>query len=100
MADQMAASGDPNPFAPAEDASPEEVAAFQERMARMMTPDDKITTWVDVSDVIDEKWAAINRHVTQMSPDSFFLRGGLESWRKFWGKEAFILRQARIAVDL
>jgi LmbE family N-acetylglucosaminyl deacetylase len=100
MADRMAASGEPNPWAPPDDATPEQLAEMQERMARMLTPDDKITTWVDVGDEIGAKWSAINRHVTQMSKDSFFLLGGVETWREFWGKEAFILREARVAADL
>jgi N-acetyl-1-D-myo-inositol-2-amino-2-deoxy-alpha-D-glucopyranoside deacetylase len=100
MTKEMEASGEQSRWAPPEGASAEELAAFHERMARMLTPDDKITTWVDVGDVIDQKWAAINRHVTQMAPDSFFLRAGIDGWRRFWGKEAFVLREARIAADL
>jgi LmbE family N-acetylglucosaminyl deacetylase len=99
MADEMAKSGEPNRWAPPEGASPGEVAAFEERMARMLTPDEDITTWVDVADVIEAKWAAINRHVTQMATDSFFLKHGLRGWRRFWGKEAFILREAHVPAE-
>jgi N-acetyl-1-D-myo-inositol-2-amino-2-deoxy-alpha-D-glucopyranoside deacetylase len=100
MADRLAESGEPNPWAPPENASPEELAAMQERFARMLVPDEAITTWVDVSDVLDAKWAAIHRHVTQMSADSFFLKVGKDAWSEFWSKEAYVLREARIPVDL
>ena len=95
----MEESGQPNPWAPPPDATPEQLAEMQAQMDRMLTPDELITTWIDVSEVIDQKWAAINRHVTQMAPDSFFLRAGLDGWRRFWGRESFVLREARIPVE-
>jgi N-acetyl-1-D-myo-inositol-2-amino-2-deoxy-alpha-D-glucopyranoside deacetylase len=99
MWEAMEASGQASRWAPPEDATPEQIAEMQAQMERMLTPDDQITTWVDVSDVIDQKWAAINRHVTQMAPDSFFLSGGIEGWRRFWARETFVLREARIPVQ-
>ena len=96
---EMEASGQPNRWAPPDDATPEQVAEMQAQMERMLTPDDQITTWIDVSDVVDRKWAAINRHVTQMAKDSFFLRGGIEGWRRFWANETFVLREARVPVE-
>jgi len=72
---------------------------MEEQMRRMLTPDELITTWDDVSDVTDQKWAAINRHVTQMAADSFFLAGGIENWRTFWSRETFILADARIPTE-
>jgi LmbE family N-acetylglucosaminyl deacetylase len=65
-------------------------------MAKMLVPDESITTWIDVSSVVDRKWAAIGKHVTQMSKDNFFLRFGLEGWREFWSKEALILTESRV----
>jgi mycothiol S-conjugate amidase len=99
MWEARAASGQPSPFAPPPDATPEQLAAIEEQMRRMLTPDEEITTWIDVSDVVDQKWAAINRHVTQIAKDSFFLAGGIEGWRRFWGKETFVLKEARVAVE-
>jgi LmbE family N-acetylglucosaminyl deacetylase len=99
MWEEMEASGQPNRWVPPDDATPEQVAEMQAQMERMLTPDEQITTWIDVSDVVDRKWAAINRHVTQMAKDSFFLRGGIEGWRKFWANETFVLRDARIPVE-
>jgi N-acetyl-1-D-myo-inositol-2-amino-2-deoxy-alpha-D-glucopyranoside deacetylase len=100
MRDRMEAEGEQSFWSEPADASPEELEALRARMARMLVPDESITTWVDVSDVLDQKWAAIRSHVTQMSPDNPFLRFGVDAWREFWSKEAYILREARIDVDL
>ena len=54
----------------------------------------------DVSDVLDQKWAAIQKHKTQMSLENPFLRFGRDAWRDFWAKEAYILRESRIPTDL
>ena len=69
-------------------------------MARMLVRDEDVTTWVDIDGVLDRKWAAILRHVTQMSPDSPFLRFGVQAWREYWGREAYILRASRVPTDL
>jgi N-acetyl-1-D-myo-inositol-2-amino-2-deoxy-alpha-D-glucopyranoside deacetylase len=100
MRDRMEAEGEQSFWSEPADASPEELEAWRARMARMLVPDESITTWVDISDVLDQKWAAIGRHVTQMAPDNPFLRFGVDAWREFWSKEAYILREARIDVDL
>ncbi|HYN70070.1 MAG TPA: PIG-L family deacetylase [Candidatus Eisenbacteria bacterium] len=100
MRERMEADGEESFWSEPTDASPEEQEAFRARIARMLVPDESITTWVDVSDVLEQKWAAIGRHVTQMAPDNPFLRYGIEAWREYWSKEAFILREAHIDVDL
>jgi N-acetyl-1-D-myo-inositol-2-amino-2-deoxy-alpha-D-glucopyranoside deacetylase len=100
MADRMAAIGEESFWSEPKDASPEVLAGFRERMARMLVPDESITTWVDVSDVLDRKWAAILRHVTQMSPMHPFLRFGLEAWKEYWGREAYVLRSSRVSTTL
>ena len=66
----------------------------------MLVPDESITTWVDVSDVLDRKWAAIWKHVTQMKPTSTFLRFGADAWREYWAREAYVLRESRVATRL
>ena len=96
IAERMAAAGEQSFWSEPADASPEEKAQWQERMAKMLVPDEAITTWVDVSDVLDRKWAAIGKHVTQMSPDSPFLRFGKDAWQEFWAKEAYVLRESRV----
>ena len=96
MQERMEALGELSFWSEPADATPEELAEWQTRMAKMLVPDESITTWIDVSDVLDRKWAAIWRHVSQMSPDSPFLRFGEGAWREFWAKEAYILRELRI----
>ena len=69
--------------------------------AKMLVPDEPITTWVDISgDPVDRKWDAIHEHVTQISADSPFMLFGYDGWREFWGKEAYILRESRVATAL
>ncbi len=90
----------PNPWAPPADATPEQLAEFEAFQARMLVPDESITTWIDISgSPLEGKWAAINEHVTQMAPDSFFLAFGLEGWREQWSKEAFILRESTVDTE-
>jgi N-acetyl-1-D-myo-inositol-2-amino-2-deoxy-alpha-D-glucopyranoside deacetylase len=100
MRDRMEAIGETSPWSEPKDASEEELAQWREAMAKMLVPDETITTWVDVSDVVDRKWNAIGKHVTQMSPDSFFLRFGVEGWRDFWSKESLILTDSKVASTL
>jgi LmbE family N-acetylglucosaminyl deacetylase len=100
MADRMEAIGETSFWSEPKDASPEDLQAFRERMAKMLVPDETITTWIDVDSVLERKWAAIGRHVTQMSPQNPFLRFGLDAWRDFWGKEALILVEARVPTEL
>ncbi|MEW5992074.1 MAG: PIG-L family deacetylase [Chloroflexota bacterium] len=96
MRDRMEAAGERSWWSEPKDATSEELDAWRERMARMLVPDETVTTWIDIGEVLDRKWAAIWRHRTQMSPDNAFLRFGLEAWREFWTREAFILRESRI----
>jgi LmbE family N-acetylglucosaminyl deacetylase len=98
MAERLAQVGEESFWSEPKDATPEELAAYHERMAKMLVPDETITTWVDVTGVLDRKWAAILRHVTQMSPMHPFLRFGLEGWKEYWGHEAYVLRESRVPV--
>ena len=68
-------------------------------MTKMLVPDEAITTWIDIGDAVDLKWEAIRKHVTQISEDSPFMRFGLDGWREFWGKEAFILRESSVETE-
>jgi N-acetyl-1-D-myo-inositol-2-amino-2-deoxy-alpha-D-glucopyranoside deacetylase len=100
MTERLEATGERSFWSEPADATPEEREAYRAQMARMLVPDESITTWVDITDVLDRKWAAIQRHVTQMSPQNPFLRFGPDAWREFWAKEAYILREARIPTKL
>jgi N-acetyl-1-D-myo-inositol-2-amino-2-deoxy-alpha-D-glucopyranoside deacetylase len=88
--------GRPSPWSPPDGASPAEQAAFEGRVARMMTPDDRVTTWIDVADVLERKWDALRQHVTQISEEGTFLALGLDCWRQVWRREAFTLRESRV----
>jgi N-acetyl-1-D-myo-inositol-2-amino-2-deoxy-alpha-D-glucopyranoside deacetylase len=96
MNERLAELGVDSFWLPPKDATPEAQAEFEERMAKMLVPDEAITTWVDVADTVDLKWEAIRKHVTQISDESPFMRFGLDGWRKFWAKEAYILRESRV----
>jgi LmbE family N-acetylglucosaminyl deacetylase len=85
---------------PPKDATPEQLAEFEAAMAKMLVPDEAITTWVDVSDVVDRKWEALHQHVTQISDDSPFMRFGLDGWRRFWGRESYIRTVSRVDAPL
>src|SRR5512135_1098397 len=97
MAQALETLGERSPWSEPEDATPEQLAEYEAAVARMLVPDETITTWIDVSDVLDRKWAAILRRRTQLAPDSnMFLRFGIEAWRDWWSKEAYILRSSRV----
>ncbi len=96
MRDRMEAIGEESFWSEPKDGTPERLAEWNAQMERMLVPDESITTWIDIAAVLDQKWAAIGRHVTQMSPDSTLLRFGKEGWREFWSREALILRESRV----
>ena len=95
MASMVAELGEADPWSPPTDATPEQLAEYETWMARVLVPDEQITTRVDVSDVLQLKWDALRRHVTQIADDFPFVRLGLEGWRRSWSAEAFILRASR-----
>ncbi len=93
----MKETGQPSFWDPPRDATPEQVREHDEFLARMLVPDDRITTWIDVSgDPIDRKWRAIQRHVTQIATDSGFMVFGEDGWKEHWAKEAYILRESTV----
>jgi N-acetyl-1-D-myo-inositol-2-amino-2-deoxy-alpha-D-glucopyranoside deacetylase len=100
LVERLEAMGERNAWSPPENATPEQLAEFEAHQARMLVPDEAITTWIDVDDVLDAKWRAVRAHVTQMSSSSPFLRFGLEAWREYWAREAFILRESRVPTQL
>lgn len=96
MREAMEEAGKPSFWSPPEDATPEQRAEFEAFMAKMLVPDEAITTWIDIADVLDRKWAAVGRHVTQIEADSSFMLLGLDGWRRYWSKESYILRESRV----
>jgi N-acetyl-1-D-myo-inositol-2-amino-2-deoxy-alpha-D-glucopyranoside deacetylase len=99
MNERLAEQGVESFWLPPKDAPPEVLAEFEERMAKMLVPDEVITTWVDIGDAVDLKWEAMRKHVTQISSESPFMRFGLDGWREFWGKESFILRESTVETE-
>jgi N-acetyl-1-D-myo-inositol-2-amino-2-deoxy-alpha-D-glucopyranoside deacetylase len=84
-------------WSPPDDATPEQIAEMEAFVARMLVPDEMITTWVDVSgDPLQAKWDAIHEHVTQIGDDSPFMLMGFDGWRDSWAKESYILRESRV----
>ena len=84
-------------WSPPEDATPEQIAEFEASAAKMLVPDERITTWIDVSGApLQAKWDAIHEHVTQISQDNGIMALGFEFWREGWANEAFILSESRI----
>jgi LmbE family N-acetylglucosaminyl deacetylase len=56
------------------------------------SPEDIITTTVDVSGYVDRKRAAMQAHASQIPPDSFFLSLPPDAFRAAFGVEWFIRR--------
>jgi LmbE family N-acetylglucosaminyl deacetylase len=100
MRERMEAAGERSFWSEPEGASEEDLAQWREAMSKMLVPDETITTWIDVSDVVDRKFAAISKHVTQMSADNPFIRFGADGWREFWGREAYILTESKVETSL
>jgi N-acetyl-1-D-myo-inositol-2-amino-2-deoxy-alpha-D-glucopyranoside deacetylase len=97
MREMYERAGIPNPWDPPEGATPEELAAMEEEGARMLVPDEAITTWIDISgEPLERKWAALAEHVTQISTDFPMVAFGLDGWREAWNREAYILRESRV----
>ena len=97
MGERLRELGKPNRWGPPDDATPEQVAEFEEGMAKMLIPDEAVTTWVDIAgDPVERKWNALHEHRTQIADDSAFMLFGLEGWRDHWSKEAFVLRESRV----
>jgi LmbE family N-acetylglucosaminyl deacetylase len=101
MADRLKELGQRSFWEPPEDATPEQVEEFEVFAAKMLVPDERITTWLDISGgPVEAKWAAIHEHVTQISDQSPFMLLGLDGWREGWSREAYILRESRVPTSL
>ena len=100
MNERLAATGQRSFWMPPEDATPEQLAEYESFVAKALVPDESVTTWVDVADVLPKKWEAIQRHVTQISMDNGFMAFGYDAWADFWSREAYILRASRVPTTL
>ncbi len=96
MRDRMRTLGK-NPWnEPGPEASDEERAEYEAFMARLLVPDEVITTKVDVGAHLPAKFAAMRAHATQLAPDFPWLTITIDEWRELYPYEAFVLRDARI----
>lgn len=84
----FAAAGLPSPFGDATD--PDQIP--------MGTPDELVTTTVDVRDHLDVKQRALRAHATQIAPDSFFMNVPDAMVDAFYGTEWFTRRSATVPV--
>jgi N-acetyl-1-D-myo-inositol-2-amino-2-deoxy-alpha-D-glucopyranoside deacetylase len=96
MNEALAEMGRRSFWMPPEDATPEQLAEFNEWLEKLLVPDESITTRVDVGPHVETKWNAIREHVTQISPDSPFMLFGLDGWQRWWSSETYILRESRV----
>jgi mycothiol S-conjugate amidase len=93
----MEAAGEESPWQPPKDATPEQLAEFEAFQAKMLVPDELVTTWIELDDeTLRKKWDAIHEHVTQISDESPFMLLGFEGWQEGWANEAYILRESRV----
>ncbi|MFL5757118.1 MAG: hypothetical protein ACJ77N_12570, partial [Chloroflexota bacterium] len=97
LRERMEELGEQSFWSPPPGASPEEIAQFEAQVARMLVPDETITTRVDIDDVLEKKWRAALAHATQLAPDTNpFLRFGMDAWREFWATESYVLRESHV----
>lgn len=61
------------------------------------TPDELITTAIDIAAFVDTKRAALAAHRTQMGPESMFMRMPDTIWRLAWGTEHFRLIESFVS---
>jgi N-acetyl-1-D-myo-inositol-2-amino-2-deoxy-alpha-D-glucopyranoside deacetylase len=83
-----------------EDVSDEEKQQRAEQFAKMTAATGPITTVVDVADYVAAKRAAMEEHVTQLSPKMSFLALTVDDWRELVPTEDFTLRVSRIGVRI
>jgi N-acetyl-1-D-myo-inositol-2-amino-2-deoxy-alpha-D-glucopyranoside deacetylase len=100
MRERLEKLGERGWWDPPEDATPEQLEAWEGHVAKMLVPDEQITTRIDVGDYLDAKWRAIQRHVTQISTDFAWIKVGFEAWREVWGFEAYILRDSGVGTAI
>jgi LmbE family N-acetylglucosaminyl deacetylase len=98
--DRMEEAGEESPWQPPKDATPEQLAEFEAFQAKMLVPDESVTTWIELDEeLLRKKWDAIHEHVTQIASDSWFLKFGFEGWRESWGREAYISTASTVPIE-
>jgi len=72
-----------------------EQAPAEEEVQRLGVPDEKVTTTVDIRDVLELKYQALRCHRTQLPPDSPWRNLPLDLLREYLGYEFFTLAAVR-----
>jgi N-acetyl-1-D-myo-inositol-2-amino-2-deoxy-alpha-D-glucopyranoside deacetylase len=88
---QLLAAGLPSPFGTEPIGSVEDLP--------LGTPDDQVTTVVDVRAWLERKRAAMAAHRSQIGPDSFFLNTPAELAERVFAAEAFVLEDGPLGVQ-
>lgn len=88
---QLLAAGLPSPFGTAPFAAVDQVL--------LGTPDELVTTVVDVAAWLERKRAAMAAHRSQIGPDSFFLNTPSDLVERAFATEAFVLEAGRPGVE-
>jgi N-acetyl-1-D-myo-inositol-2-amino-2-deoxy-alpha-D-glucopyranoside deacetylase len=85
---------------PDEEESEQDRTQRMEQFAKMQAATGPITTVVGVSDYLEAKRAAMEEHVTQLSPKMSFLALSVDDWRELMPDEEFTLRVSRVGVRI
>jgi N-acetyl-1-D-myo-inositol-2-amino-2-deoxy-alpha-D-glucopyranoside deacetylase len=85
---------------PDDDEAEDDRRQREEHFGKMQAATGPITTVVDVSDYLAAKRAAMEEHVTQLSPKMTFLALTVEDWRELMPTEDFTLRVSRVGVRI
>src|SRR4051794_4678609 len=80
MGEKMKEMGTQGWWMPPDDATPEERAEVEANAAKMMVPDEAITTRVDISDVLDAKWRARGHPTTPRGPGEAVMQSRIAGW--------------------
>jgi LmbE family N-acetylglucosaminyl deacetylase len=88
--------GVPSFWSAPEGATPEQLEEHEAWLAKMLVPDDQVTTRVDIDAQLAAKWSAIKAHRSQISDDNPFVRFGMDAWREFWRYESYVLRESHV----
>ena len=83
-----------------EGATDEERARWEEFMRRSTVPEAAITTRVDVRAWTAARFAALRDHRTQIAATSPLMAIGEEAWAEIASHETFVLREARVPVEI
>jgi mycothiol conjugate amidase Mca len=85
---------------PSETETDEERAEREAFFAQMAEAQGPLTTSVDVEPWLEAKRRALEEHVTQIAPDSWFLALTVEDYRQFQPTEDFTLRVSTVGVRI